>query len=189
MRVLVVTPPDPIVTWEEARQALRIDEDDDQQEYVEGLIAAAQAWIDGPNGWVGACLAPQTLEARLPGFTGSPIKLPYGPVGSIVDVRYMDADGVEQIVPPTSYGWTEDGLLYLSAGSSWPVTKQDPGAVRILYEAGTLSEADSTVVKQVIKLLVAHWFINREAVNVGNIVNSMPFAVDALLSTFRRWAA
>ena len=34
-------------------------------------------------------------------------------------------------------------------------------------------------------LLIGHFYANREAVNVGNIVNEMPFAVEALAGPFR----
>jgi hypothetical protein len=40
--------------------------------------------------------------------------------------------------------------------------------------------------KHAIKLLVAHWFRNREAVLVGTISKDMEKAVDALLVQFRK---
>ena len=36
--------------------------------------------------------------------------------------------------------------------------------------------------KHVIALLVSHWFENREPVNVGNIVNQVPYTVETLLA-------
>ena len=35
-------------------------------------------------------------------------------------------------------------------------------------------------------LLIGHWYANREAVNVGNIVSELPFAVETLLDLFPR---
>ena len=37
-----------------------------------------------------------------------------------------------------------------------------------------------------ILLLIGHFYANREAVNVGNIVTQMPLAVDALMQPYRR---
>ena len=45
MRVVVVTPPVPVVTWEEAEQHLRLDGDVEQKPMVERLIAAATAGV------------------------------------------------------------------------------------------------------------------------------------------------
>ena len=61
MRVVVVTPPEPIVSWEEARAHLRLDSDEEEA-YVTALVAAAQQWIDGPAGWLGRAIGVQTLK-------------------------------------------------------------------------------------------------------------------------------
>jgi hypothetical protein len=34
--------------------------------------------------------------------------------------------------------------------------------------------------------MIGHWFSNREAVNVGNIVSEMPLGAQALLAPHRR---
>ncbi len=34
-------------------------------------------------------------------------------------------------------------------------------------------------------MLIAHWYANREAVNIGNITSEVPFAVEALLQPYR----
>lgn len=92
MRVTVITPPEPIVSWDEARVHLRLEDGDDQQAYVEGLIAAVTAWLDGPVGWLGRALGEQTLEAVFPIY-GEPAArcYPYPPFLSLVsDVPAVD---------------------------------------------------------------------------------------------------
>lgn len=37
-------------------------------------------------------------------------------------------------------------------------------------------------------LLIGHWYEHREAVNVGNIINTMPLSVEALLMPYRVWS-
>jgi uncharacterized phiE125 gp8 family phage protein len=51
------------------------------------------------------------------------------------------------------------------------VTTPSPGVLSVVPES----------VKRAVLLLVGHLYENREAVNVGNIVNTLPFTVDALL--------
>ena len=36
--------------------------------------------------------------------------------------------------------------------------------------------------------LAAWWFDNRETVNVGNIVNAVPFGVDQIVTEYREWS-
>ena len=35
-------------------------------------------------------------------------------------------------------------------------------------------------------MLVAHWYRNREAVNVGNITSELPLGVQSLIAPYRR---
>jgi hypothetical protein len=48
-----------------------------------------------------------------------------------------------------------------------------------------MPEHELPKVRQVIRMLVAHWFNNREAVGSGTMAET-PMAVDALLATVRR---
>ena len=97
MRVIVITPPAPIVTWEEADQHLRLDGDDEQRDMVERLVKAATQHIDGPDGWLGRALGLQTLEARMGGFCDL-IRLPCQPIVDIVSVHYLDGTGQPVLV-------------------------------------------------------------------------------------------
>ncbi|KKB12370.1 hypothetical protein VE25_07400 [Devosia geojensis] len=195
MQVRVVTPPDPLVTWTDAKAHLRLDSDF-EQELVEGYIAAATAWIDGPAGWLGRSIGVQTLELTNCAFGND--ALPYGPIVAIETIHYKDAAGIEQVMPDTDYRLVADGSIYAEA---WPKVGDDPEAVRVRYVAGyapreivpeeggdpALIPTVPTPIKQAILLLVGQWFVTRQAVNVGNIVNEMPFAVEALLAPYRVW--
>ena len=63
MRVFVVTPPEPVVSIDEAKDHLRVD-GDGEDALIEGLVAAATGHIDGPNGWLGRAIGP--ADARGP---------------------------------------------------------------------------------------------------------------------------
>lgn len=190
MSVAVITPPDPILTWEEAKAHLREDSDDEKA-YVEALIAAATGWIDGPAGWLGRCLGPQLLSLHGEVACGRS-RLPCGPVLEVESIHTFGQAAEPQLVPSSSYRLYH-GHLVVDGGSSWV---SEPDHV-IQYWAGYGKRAEDgegwnsevpAPIKQAILLLVGQWFRTRSAVNVGNIVNAMPFAVDALLSPYRRWS-
>lgn len=96
MRVVVVTSPVPFITADQAKRHLRV-EGDDENEYIEGLIAVATAWIDGPDGWLGRALGSQVLEAVLPSRVwAGERRLPLPPLVEILSETPSD-DGVTTV--------------------------------------------------------------------------------------------
>ena len=83
------------------------------------MLAAAQAHIDGPSGWLGRCLGVQTLE-----WSGEcwpeEGRLPYPPLIEVLSISYKDASGAEKSLPINQLANPRD------AGS----------AIRIRYRAG-----------------------------------------------------
>ena len=96
MGVLVtVTPPEPeaLVKLQEAKDHLRV-LTNDEDELILGYIEAASAWIDGYQGWVGQCFAPQELELRSNVFAGIGRLLRLPPANNaVVDVAQPRAEG------------------------------------------------------------------------------------------------
>ncbi|WP_230769528.1 head-tail connector protein [Sphingomonas sp. Leaf4] len=136
-RVLVVTPPVPVVTVAEAKQHLRVDSDD-QNAMIEGLIAAATAHIDGPDGYLRRAIGSQVLEAGMDSFCYDRIDLPYPPVIEVQSIRYEGTDGVWRTLDPGRYE-TRDGSIGSAWGVSWPAVRRYRGASRsvlIRYKAG-----------------------------------------------------
>jgi len=183
MIVRVVTPPTAVVSWEEAKQHLRLD-GDEQQPYVEALIGAATGWIDGPGGWLGRAIGSQVLELVDCAFGNN--ALPYQPVIDIVSVVYLDTGRNAVTMPSNQYRLLLNGSMAPSPDASWPSVASDSEAVKIRYQAGYATVPPA--IKQAIMLLIGHWFTNRETVVVGTIVAQVPFAVEALLSTYRVWS-
>ena len=54
---------------------------------------------------------------------------------------------------------------------------------RVMMTAGV--DALPDMVKAAIKLLVGHWYENRETVNIGNITSELPLTVKNILSLDR----
>jgi hypothetical protein len=171
MRVVVITPPDPIVSWEEAKAHLRLDTDDEQA-YVVALIAAAQQWIDGPGGWLGRCVGVQTLELRAQTNSFNCIQLPYPPV---VEVEEATIDGEPLVVAERV-----DGLFSIVSSSAAMF-----GPLIVRYRAGY--ETIPAPIKQAILLLVGQWYSFRSNVAEDGAPAEIPMAVEALLSTYRVW--
>lgn len=183
MGVLVtITPPEPeaLVKLQEAKDQLRV-LTNDEDELILGYIEAASAWIDGYQGWVGQCFAPQVLELRSNVFAGIG-RLPIGPVTQIESLKYIDGAGVEQTVEAGLYTHFTD-RLDLVPGARWPQLRGDAGGVRLRFKAG--HDRIPPPVKQAALLLVGQWYRHRMAINVGNIVNEMPNGVKALLGPYR----
>lgn len=99
---------------------------------VKAIIAAAQEEIDGPDGWLGRALGPQTLE--LTGWVECRrIMLACPPLIEIVSIVVEDRAGISHAVPPELY--TADmaaNELVVAPGSTWV---RHP-FYRIRYQAG-----------------------------------------------------
>ncbi len=185
MTVRVIAPPDPVVSWEEAQRHLRCEDED--FEYVEGLIAAATAWLDGPAGWLGRCIGLQTLELATCAFGSD--RLPFPPLVEVLGITYLGTDNVEHEMVSGDWVQLLNGSIMPPLGQSWPAVGSSSEAVRVEYQAGYAEGEVPLAIKQAILLIVGHWYRNRETVITGTIVAEMPFAAQALLSTYRVWSA
>lgn len=166
--------------------ALRPHRDD---AYLASLILAARQHLDGLDGMLGRALITQTWELVLDRFPLDEIRLPMPPLQSVVSVKYDNAQGVETLVPSTDYvvdttSWY--GWVVPVATKLWPSTLDAINAVRIRFIAG-YGDAGLNVpapIRQAMLLLITHWYEERTPVNIGNIVNPLPYAVEALLAPF-----
>lgn len=173
--VVVIEAPSPVVTWEDADLHLRLDGDVSQKTYVEGLIAAATGWLDGPGGRLGRALGGQTLEWRGSEWPCGEFDFPYPPYIELVSVKYVDPDGVEQTLPMSDPLYFED----------MPSVRGRSTDIRIRYRAGY--QAVPPAIKVAILLYVAAWYENREEVVIGASVAPLPPSVgaEALLATYK----
>ena len=156
-----VTAPAPIVATEEARQHLRIDHTDDDA-YIAALVAAATAWIDGADGWLGRCLGPQTWDLKLDGVwwdrrqpapldspwwqrhgfgSGWALRLPLPPLLEVVSIKYRDPANAEQTYDAANYvvsgvGASHGGTVSLATGAAWPSVSNGREAMTVRFRAG-----------------------------------------------------
>lgn len=130
-RAIVVVPPEPVVTPADVPGDHAADD-----ATVAALIAAATAEIDGPAGWLGRAIGPQTIELRMDGFSWCDDgMLPFPPAIEVVSVVYLDENEDEQIVGAADYALAGQ-RLYAKSTSSTPTVGPDFEGVRIRYRAG-----------------------------------------------------
>lgn len=187
---LVSAPTEDPLTIGDAKHQSRVLHDVEDAK-LEQLIEAATAHLDGRDGPLVRALMTQTWDYTLHCFPCERyISLPLAPVQSITSITYKDTNGQDQTFAGSNYTLSADKdwqpRVNLAPLASWPATWNEPDAVKIRAVYGyTLVPMP---IRQAILLLAAHWYENREPVNVGNITSELPFGVYALLAPYMREA-
>ncbi|CCG42179.1 head-tail connector protein [Magnetospirillum molischianum] len=192
MSLILVTGPVALaVPLEVVKSHLQLMEGEDADDgLISGYVRAA---VDLVEGFTERALIERTLRLVLDHWPSGPVVLPRPPLIAVERVAWIDPDGAEQVVtPPLAYQVSrrEPAILAPSPGQSWPATRRQLDAVSIEYRAGYGATADAVpeAIRHAILLLVAQWYAVREPVSIGNIVNVLPFAVEALLGPYRVWS-
>jgi len=182
-----VAPAELPISRDEAKLHCRV-EHDEEDTLIDSLIAAAVDYLDGPSGILGRAIIEQQWLLELDAWPSS-LALPIEPVSSVT-VQYLDKSGTETDVP-------ENQLVIVDAPSARTVLEWVDGfqapelsdtryPVKITLTAGfgaTAKELDG--IKVAIKMMVGHWYENRETVVLGMSVAELPMAVSALLARYR----
>lgn len=182
MSVVVVTPPVHGISLTTVKAHLRVEHTDDDA-LIGAYIDATVGHIDGPAGWLGRSIWPQTLELRQDTLS-APVRLPYGPVTAITTVKTVDSTGVEQTMSAADYLLTNGGELTLAYDASWPSLRGDAEGVRIRYEAGYA--ALPPAVLSAVLLMVGELYERREISSAAS-VNISP-TVQNLLAPLKAWS-
>ena len=155
---LVTAPSSELMSLVDMKLHLRVD-DDEEDDLIVQLMRGAVAHLDGWKGVLSRCILPQTWSVA--GVVGVNV-LPFP------DVTEARVDGAAVEVVNTGLG---------------PCVTLDEAAT-VEFDCA-LPEVELARVRIIVKLLVAHWFENREAVNIGNITSELPLAVDMLCSALK----
>ena len=173
------------LTLTAAKLHLRVSTDDEDS-LITSLIVAARETFETRTG---RKVSSQTWDLKLDAFPCNEIELPFPPVTSVTSVTYTDANGISQTWSSTLYTTSlpagpQAGLacLYPIYGEIFPATRWVKNAVTVRFVCGygTTNNPLPDAVLAGMKLLIGHWFENREAVIVGSTVEELPMAVDAL---------
>lgn len=167
------------VSLEEAKQFLRIDHDAEDS-LIQGLIQAARQLCE-------ATVRRRLIRQRLRLVSDdlhAVHRLPAGPVRQVETVAVIDAAGMAEILPESAYVISGDRLACLKV---WPAPRRPVGSFRVDYEVGygDIPDAVPQALRQGIRMLVAHWYENREAVQSLAQPTVLPMGVAALWAPFR----
>lgn len=122
------------------------------------------------------------------------IILPRPPLIRINSVTYLDNDGARQALTDDLYFTVLDDeppRLFPPYNTFWPTGRVQQGAVQVEYVAGYPSagspvdaEGVPARAKQAIKLMVGHWFANREA-GAPVVLHEIPYGFERGLDSLR----
>jgi hypothetical protein len=205
---LITKPDDAVVSLAEARQHLRIPDDDTTQDtlILKLLLAldlltqnecrrafVTQTWrltLDAFPGCWGLYSVTEANRGHLNHRVRATIQLPLPPTQSVTSVKYIDQAGVEQtLVENTDYqvDLNEPCRIAPAYLKTWPVTRRQLGAVKIEFVAGYGEPSDvPECVNPWILLQLGAMYENREAVAVDTRIAlvAMPF-VSSILDPVR----
>lgn len=189
IRPQLVTPPAVVpLSLGDIKRQCRVDFDDDDA-LLEAYIDAAIAHLDGYSGILGRCLINQVWQQSYPCWSRV-MQLPFPDV-SAVTVKYDDETGAEQTAASDQYEVIEASrgavVVFGEDFSAPSLSSATELPVRIDLTAG-YGDAAPDVPASILmaaKLLVAHWYMNREAVT-PDATTVLPMAVDAMLAPHRR---
>lgn len=186
--VLVTAPTEKPVSVADAKTHLRVTVSDEDS-YIQSLIDAAVAHLDGWTGQLGQAICTQTWRDDHDDFA-SEMRIALYPVQSISFVKYIDTNGDEQTVSSGEYDLVKKNGFYFvvfKSDYSFPsLNVTDRPSVKIQYVAGY--QAIPAAICHAIKLMIGAWYENREETIIGVPAARLPdsVAINALLAPYRR---
>ncbi len=189
-RILVTAPTDEPLELALVKEHLRVDGEEDDR-VIEALIVAARQKVESDT-W--RALMTQTWGLSLDAFPANngPIALPLPPLQTVDSIKYIDTAGTEQTFEAANYkadAVSEPGRVALAYGQAWPSTREEINAVTVQFTAGYGDAGDVPEgLKEAMKLLIGHWYENREASIAGTVIGEVPMAYEALIGQYRIWS-
>ena len=178
------------ITTAEAKTHLRVTTSASDT-YIAALVTVARRRVESLTG---RALVDTVFDFTTDALENR-IRLPRAPVSAVTHVKLRDSDGIETTVSSSVYGLSledEVAAVVLDDDESWPVTdlrSWDPVAIRFTAGYGVAASDVPEDIRHAVKLLVGHYFENREPIAHGGTVSAIPETVDALLAphTIRRF--
>lgn len=180
---LITAPTAEPVSMDVLKDHLRVDHND-EDELLMAYLKGAREWAEG---YARRAFLTQTLEMVIddwpPSFT---LGLMRPPLQSVTSVTYYDEDNVSAVW--TDYevdARSEPGRIHFNSTPGTALLESGGIAVRYVAGYGSDPALVPSTITQAVLLTVAHWYENREAINVGNIINEAPMGAKMLLKSER----
>jgi uncharacterized phiE125 gp8 family phage protein len=165
-----VEPANPALDIEQVREHLRIFDNSMDGYLRDVLIPAATGAAELATHRQLATATYELVVDRFPCY-GVPIYVPVPPLQSVA-IAYSDAAGDGQTWSGASYvvqTEKEPAEIWPAYGEIWPVTRREPGAVRLTFDAGYGDSYASIppLLRSGMLLVCGHLWMNRATVVVG----------------------
>jgi|TARA_R100000084_G_scaffold109442_1_gene76894 uncharacterized phiE125 gp8 family phage protein len=127
----------------------------------------------------------QTITLKYDKFP-SRIRLPRPPAISVTSIQYVDTNGATQTWSASDYtvdSQIEPASIVPAYDKDYPDTRDIPNAVTVTYTAGYGAASDVPEnIKLAIRLLVGHYYENREATTIKKL-SDLPLGLQMLVSS------
>jgi len=126
----------------------------------------------------------QTWEMTFQYFPCYEIEIPKGNLQSVTSITYKDSTGVTTTISASDYCVsTRSGKIVPAYNKSWPSFIPYPiDSITITFVCGYGLATDvPETTKHALKLLIGHWFENRNAIVTATVSKELEFTLSALL--------
>jgi len=175
---------EPIVSTAEAKLHLRVETDmNDDDLLIASLVTAASNYCEMYTRRTVLETSYKMVFDTFP-YTKGLFYLPRSPLVSLDQIQYYDEDGTLQTLSTDIYivgqGISSPARIALAPDEEWPDTEAGRiEAVEVTFSSGEDVARDTF--KAAIKLLVGHWYENRESVIIGATPAQVPQTVNMIL--------
>lgn len=176
---LITAPASEPLSLSEAKAHLRVDFDNDDT-LITSLIPAARAYLEDLSHrrfitqtwrqWLDAFPLVDIRPVATRQAARAGLELAYPPVASITSIQYTGSDGTLQTLDSSLYQLDrvdDPAFVYPAYGQSWPTARNQVNAVSVTFVCGVDPTAIDPRIKQAMKLLLAHWYEQREDTVTG----------------------
>lgn len=185
---LVTAPTDYVVSIADAKLHCHVD--DPTNEYDSQFRFFIEAARESCEQFTGRQLMQATWRLNVDKWPcDGIIYVPKSPLVSVTSVKYIDINGVQQTVSSADYDVdirSEPGRIQPGFGKSWPTARIHQNSIEIIFVAGYANQVSIPAPLRLGMLhLISHWNENREAINIGNIVNAIDETASMLWWSFK----
>ncbi len=186
MLTIVTEPTLEPVELADVKSHLSVEVSDDDT-MISNFITAARRWCEH---FTRRAFITQSWKLVLDKFPAE-FRVPLPPLQSVTSITYIDTDGNTQTLASSVYTVdidSEPGRIVEAYQQSWPTTRDVVNAVTVTYKAGYGAASTNMPgeLKLAIKMLVGHYYENREAF-VAAPLREVPMASEHLLWPLRAW--
>jgi uncharacterized phiE125 gp8 family phage protein len=184
---LITPATDTVVTLAEAKAHCRVT-NNAEDALIEGKLAAAQAHCEN---WCRRSFLTQSWALQVDRFPcgNRKIVLLRPPLQTVTEITYIDGDGLEQTLAADQYQVIADRsrpMIAPAYGVAWPITRDQPRAVTIGYDAGYgTPEEVPAAIRAAVLIMTAHLVEQRTPVVTGTIATPIPLSAQALMGPYR----